>query len=218
MSAHAHHYDSVQDPGPLQAPKFTKFCLLLLVLGIIGLGLAFVIGDEYRKVERLFTVLLVAMNVPLFIGCAAAFYMAVHSVTGAQWMIPLRRLMEGLSHGIWLAVPFFIAVAAGGSYLWDWYDASARHAILHVEGGSKSLLMTAPRFIIMNGLFLVAFCFLQWKIVYQNSVKQDAGADTIEKHKFWSIIYLLVFAPAFTLMVWDLILSLHDSFRSSVRN
>ena len=212
MSAHAHHYDSVEDPGPLQAPKFTMFCMVLAVLGVIGLGLTFVIGDH--GVERLFTALLVGMLVPFYIGCAALFYNAVHSVTGAQWMIPLRRLMEGLSHGIWLSVPFFIAIAAGGSYLYDWYDTSLH--LFHVPHGSKEMLVDPIRFIVMNGLFLVIFCFLQWKIVYQNSVKQDEGADTIDKHKFWSIIFLLVFAPAFTLMVWDMILSLHVNWFSTM--
>lgn len=217
VSAHAHHYDSVEDPGPLKAPKFTMFCLILVVLGFVGLGLSFLFGNgegiEFG-LERLMTILLIGMLIPFYIGSAALFFNAVHSVTGAQWMIPLRRIMEGLSHGIYLAAFLFIFIAIGGGLLYDWYNPDLN--LWHTVGGSKETLMTAPRFIIMNGALLIIFCFLQRKIVYANSVEQDKGADTIDKHKFWSIIYLLVFAPGFTLMIWDLVLSLHVNWFSTM--
>ena len=215
MSAHAHHYESVEDPGPLNAPKFKKTCFALVGLGVIGLILAFVLAKSTDLgIERVLTVLLVGMCVPFFIGAAAMFYNAVHSVTSAEWMIPLRRLMEGLSHGVWLALPMFVIIACGGGYLYDWYDSSLH--LFHVPGGTKEMLVDKWRFIIMNLVFFGLFIFFQIKLVYKNSVDQDAGKDTVASHKKWSVLFLLFFAPCFTIMVWDLILSLHVNWFSTM--
>lgn len=217
MSVHGHHYDTLDDPGPLQAPKFRKTCLVLLVLGLIGYGLTYFIADDGHGLERLFTVVLISMLVPLFIGAAALFYISVHSLTAAHWMIPLRRIMEGLSHGVYIALPMFLILAIfGGSYLYDWFDPDPGTHLYHVHHGSKESLMVPWRFIGMNTVILAAFILFQWKIVYCNSVKQDDGTDTIVKHKHWSVGYLLFFAPCFTLLVWDLILSLHVNWFSTM--
>lgn len=214
MSADAHHYDSVEDPGPLEAPRFKKACLIMAAAGIV-LGLAYAGLTAQHGVERIFTVLLVGMLVPFFIGAGALFYNAVHSVTGAHWMIPLRRLMEGLSHGVWIALPMFLLISlVGGPYLYDWYDTTQH--LFHVPGGSKDMLVKPWRFIIMNIIVLGLFIFFQWQLVYKNSVAQDEGKDTIASHKFWSILFLLFFAPCFTLLVWDLILSLHVNWFSTM--
>jgi hypothetical protein len=189
--------------------------MVLVVLGLIGYGISFFIAEDKHGLERMFTVMLVSMIVPLFIGAAALFYISVHSLTSAHWMIPLRRIMEGLSHGVYIALPLFLIIAIfGGSHLYDWFNPTLH--LFHVPHGSKEFLMKPWRFIVMNTVILGLFVFFQYKIVYANSVAQDDGTDTIARHKFWSVAFLLFFAPCFTMLVWDLILSLHVNWFSTM--
>ena len=217
MGAHGHHYTSVDDPGPLKAPGLRNAGFVLIALGVVG----FVMGLLSDDKSHAWAGLLQGLLIPAYIGLAALFYIAVHSVTGAVWMVPLRRLMEGLSAGIYLLpVLTFIVLLGGGNYLYDffydyWKGESAHAHLFHVPYGTKDEFSNPIRVYITTALYTLGWCFFRWRLVGL-SIKQDSGADIIDTHKTWSIAFLLFFAPSITFYVWDLVLSLHINWFSTM--
>ncbi len=217
MSAHGHHYDSVEDPGQFAAPKLKLIGMVLAVLGfVVGIVSALLSADS---VERLFSSLLQAMLIPTYIGIAATFFISVNLVTNSVWFIPVRRLMEGLSIGIWLTLPTFLVIGIfGSSYLYDWInitDGAAHANLFHVHGGSKESVMNLPRFLITNLIFIVGWILFRQKLV-SLSIQQDAGTNVTSSHKKWGMAFLIFFAPTFTFFIWDCVLSLHANWFSTM--
>jgi hypothetical protein len=214
VSAHVHHYDSLPPVPAFKAP-----ILGLGGLAAGGLGvLVFFVTLLASGAEQAFVGLLQAMLIPTFIGLAALFYIAVHSITGAVWMQPLRRLMEGLSAGLPIGAGLFLFIALFGSgYLYDWVALGGEdhRALFHVHGGSKGSFMVWWRYLVTNAAWFALWIFLQRKLVGL-SLAQDQGEDIAKAHHKWSIIYLIGFAPTFTFFVWDSLLALHINWFSTM--
>jgi hypothetical protein len=213
MSAHGHHYESLPAVGEFKTRNGQFIAGALTILGLVVFAVTLVVAPQ-----RAWAGLLQAMLVPTLVGVGALFYIAVHSVTGAVWMLPLRRLMEGLSLGVYLgAVMFAVIGLFGAGQLFDWValDGTAHAALFHVHGGSKSWAMTWQRYYPMELLIVGLWCVFRWRLVGL-SLAQDAGAEVGARHYRWSVAWLMVFAPSFTLFVWDNLLSLHVNWFSTM--
>lgn len=216
MSAHVAHHDHLDDPGPLKAPKLKLTAMALTAIGAI----AFVMTYFLAGPERAWTAFLIGMLVPTLLSLGALFYLSVHSIGSAVWIAPIRRLMEGMSAGLWITLPAFLILAVlGGGYLYDWINLSGeeRHSqLFHVEGGSKATWMNWTRFLIVDTLLIVGLLGLRQYLVGL-SLKQDIeGGDIRCKHRVASVIFVMFFAIAITLLVWDLLLSLHVNWFSTM--
>jgi hypothetical protein len=215
VSDHAHHLTAIPNPGPLKAPALKGVAIVLLVIGIATFG-----GLLLKDTERAWSAFLQGMLIPTFIGLGATFYIAVHSTANAKWNIPLRRIMEGLSSGIYLGAAAFLAIAIfGGSWLYDWFNLSgtdSHHNLFHVSPGSKASAMTSTGFMIVVGGIFVLWVFLRDKMV-RMSIKQDATGENIRaRHRKVSIAFLPAFAFGLTLFVWYMLLSLHVNWFSTM--
>jgi len=216
VSASAHHVDTIRDPGPLRAPKLRAVAWGLLAIGAITFAVL-ILGNEKSK-ERAWSSFLQGMLIPTFIGIAAVFYIAVHSVTNARWLLPLRRLMEGLSSGLLITLVAFLSLAFfGAEYLYDWINLSGtKHQNLFHVHGTKSELMTFNRWFLTNVVIILAWLWFRYRLV-KFSVDQDTtGADIRGRHRRIAIGFLPVFAIGITLFVWDLLLSLHVNWFSTM--
>lgn len=216
MSASAHHFESLRDPGPLRAPVLRIVAWVLVLIGAITFGVLLV-GDHASK-QRAWSSFLQGMLVPTFIGVAALFFTAVHSVANAKWTIPLRRLMEGLSSGLLLSLVAFVALAAvGAPYLYDWINLTgeAHQHLFHVHG-SKSALMVESRWIITNAVILLLWLWFRYRLVKLSTDQDATGADIRGRHRRLAIGFLPVFALGITFLVWDLLLSLHVNWFSTM--
>ena len=217
MSESAHHFASIRDPGPLRAPKLRLAAWGLVLIGALTFG-GLLLGDHQSQ-ERAWSSFLQGMLIPTFIGIAALFFIAVHGVTNAKWLIPLRRLMEGLSSGLLLTLVAFIVLAYfGSSYLYDWIHLSgdAHQHLFHVHHGSKSSMMNWSRWVVTNAAIILLWLWFRYRLV-RLSVDQDAsGADIRARHRRISIAFLPVFALGITFFVWDLLLSLHVNWFSTM--
>lgn len=214
MSASAHHIDSIQDPGPLRAPKLKATAIVLVVLGATMFG--WLLASD---TTRAWSAFLQGMLIPTYLGLGALFYTAVHSVANAKWPIPLRRLMEGLSSGLFITLVAFIVVAIfGGKYLYDWVNLSgADHASLfHVSGGSKAKLMTFSRYFTMNVVIILLWLWFRYRLVKLSIDQDGTGANIRKVHRRLAIGFLPVFAIGFTFFIWDNLLSLHVNWFSTM--
>jgi hypothetical protein len=215
VSASAHHSDSIQDPGPLRAPRLKAVAVLLMIAGLAMFGYLLV-SDHTRA----WSAFLQGMLIPTYLGLGATFFIAVHSTANAKWTIPLRRLMEGFGRGLFITLLAFIVLAIfGGQYLYDWVNLSGTDAhvdLFHVKGGSKSQLMTFNRFFVMNVILILVWIWFRNRLT-RLSVEQDAsGANIRKRHRRVAIGFLPIFAIGFTFFVWDILLSLHVNWFSTM--
>jgi hypothetical protein len=214
-----HHITTLEVPGPFRAPKITAISWILIAVGI-GTFVILLLGDAHSK-ERAWSSLLQGMMIPTLISIAALWYVAVHSVVNAKWTIPLRRIMEGLTSGIAIGALAFCALALfGAEYLYDWIYASGNpdlhRSLFHVHGGSKEALMTKSRWIISTLVIFGMWLIFRWRLT-SFSIQQDTtGADIRRPHLKWSIAYVIFFALSLTFFVWDMLLSLHLSWFSTM--
>ncbi|TVR10806.1 MAG: hypothetical protein EA401_11990 [Planctomycetota bacterium] len=222
MSAH-HHLTTITDPGPLHAPRLRNTAIALLIIGILGF-IAALFGAFDGGSRRAWSSLLQGMMIPTFITFGAIFFIAVNWLVGSVWIVPLRRLMEGLTTGLPLtAIAFFLIVIIGGRELYPWIatsymggDADAHSYLFYMPGGSKEAYMTWSRFALVNGLFIAVWFVLRDRLI-QGSIRQDqVGGDQREQQTPWAIAWLMVFAITSTFFVWDLLLALHVNWFSTM--
>lgn len=217
MSGHAQNLAELTDPGPLEAPKLRMAGMAMVVLGLIGFGLAFGVYGP----ERAWSAFLQGMLIPTYISVGALFFLSVHAITGAQWLLPLRRVMEGLTMPMFITAGAFLVLLVGAPYLYDWYNESLkpredRVELYHVHHGSKGEFMVWWRFIATNAVFISAWLLIRHKFI-SHSLKQDLHGKSIrEQQTRWAILYVMAFATGFTFLIWDLLLSLHVNWFSTM--
>lgn len=215
MSDHAHSLTAVPDPGPLRAPTLRVAAVVLLIIGLAAFG--FLLFDD---TPRAWSAFLQGLLIPTFIGLGATFFIAVHATANAKWTIPLRRIMEGLSTGLLITPIAFVLIAIfGGAYLYDWVYLSGKEghsSLFHVHGGSKSEVMTSSRWILTNGIIILLWLWFRYRLVKLSTDQDLSGADIRARHRRLSIIFLPVFAIGLTFFVWDMLLSLHVNWFSTM--
>ena len=192
-------------PAPLSAPRLTTASWALVVIGIAAFaGTWFAVGHD-----RAMSGVLHGMMIPLDVAIGALFFISVHAVGGAHWSVPIRRVMEGLSSGLIVAVVGFIALIIGMPALYTWADGDpAVHAgLFHSADHAKAGWMTVTRIATTGIITLALIGFIAMRLVGL-SLKQDKGHNILVAHQRWAVIFLLAFALPFTLFVWDMLLSL----------
>ncbi|MDA3959227.1 MAG: hypothetical protein PF961_00430 [Planctomycetota bacterium] len=223
--SHHHHVTELKDPGLFTAPRLKMASMVMVVLGVIGFIGAFFVGPNHGA-ERAWSILLQGMLIPTYLSLAALFFVCVHSIGGARWVAPLRRLLESMSSGLPItAVVFFLLALPflGGSYLYDWVNLSwndveghPHTSLFHVYHGSKSGFMTWYRLLLTGTVFITGWLWLRYKLV-GISLKQDVDGGCIRNiHRPWAIAYVMFFALSLTFFVWDMLLSLHVNWFSTM--
>lgn len=211
--------ESTPTIGKQQPPA--ALTILGVVLVLIG-GAAFAGLLATGHEQRAWSSFLQGLVLPTWIAIGALFFIAIHRVCGAVWTTPLRRLIEGLTAPLTLTAVGFVAIAAAGApYLYDWVHAKGvEHSALfhqhgHASGITKSQWMQPTRWMATTGIILALWVILRHRLITL-SRRQDAGVDIAAPHLHVSVAMLLVLAPTFTLFVWDLLLSLHVTFASTM--
>ena len=220
VSAHGYQLTSIPNPGPLKAPALTKVCYVLVALGIFGFITA-LLGVYDGGSRRAWSSLLQGMMIPTFITFGAIFFIAVNWIVGSVWIVPLRRLMEGLTTGLPLtALAFFLLVLIGAKELYPWMALEAgtpeHSSLFHIKGGTKAAYMNWPRFAIMNGVAILVWYLLRDRLIL-GSLRQDrSGGRLVKEQTPWAIAWLIFFGISMTFFVWDLLLSLHVNWFSTM--
>ncbi len=202
-------------PGPLAAPRLLAAAAVLVLVGLAGVAyLAFAGGP----LSALWAALLQGAMVPAWIGVGALAFLAVHSICGAHWTVPLRRIMEAMTSGLWLTLLAIALIAALGlPYLYEWaYLTGADREALFVHAhGSKSHWLTAGRW---SGSCIgaVTMWLLLRSFWVRQSRLQSAGVDTRPGEVRLGVLTLAVVALTFTLFTWDTLLTLEVKALSAI--
>jgi hypothetical protein len=216
VSDHAHHVDNLEIPGPFQAPRLKAVAWALTAIGAIAF-LVLVFPEHSR--QRAWSSLLQGMLIPTFIGLGAMFFISVHVVCNAKWIIPLRRLMESFTSGLLITLLAFVALSFGAEYLYDWINLageSDHQSLFHVSSGSKEKFMTYSRWLIMNGIIILIWLKFRSTLVGYSLDQDNHRQEIRPRHLRIAIPFLIFFALSITFFVWDMLLSLHVGWFSTM--
>ncbi len=199
--------------GPLKAARVSGAASFLVALGLISFtALLFVNPD------RAWHAWLIGLVIPIFLSVAATAFLAVHRICGARWTAPLKRVAEGLGAGLPLALLAFIPFGLIGLphvYEWAFLADQPAELLALLHSPAKARWLSPERVIISTGAILLVWIFLRGQLV-RLSLAEDAGDDNRAAQVRWSVAFLLVMAYSFSLVVWDLLLSLNVHSISSM--
>src|SRR5437773_1795701 len=107
---------TIQNPGPVSlAAKWRSVFIAFILLGGLSLGAAFSTNPE-----RAWHDYLLAYFIFLCFGMCGLFFTALHHAVNASWVIVVRRIAEGLTAYLPVALILYIAIIFGASHLFDW--------------------------------------------------------------------------------------------------
>ncbi len=195
--------------------------LAMIVIGAISLLLSFfVVHDPTRSSHMHHTAgwstLLVGLFITLAISICGIFFTAISHITGSHWSITLRRLTETFGKFLpWATVILAVLVFFGVHDLYEWShkDVVATDKLLKHKSGWLNEPFFPIRLILIGGIWIF-FSHL----FFRNSVTQDRDKDvthTLKNHKL-SAIFLLVFALTFSIVAYDLLMSLTPHWFSTM--
>ena len=190
--------------------SLSKIGLALLVIGLI-LGVAAFFVDHSRAVFNY----LIAFTFMISIGVGALFLIALEYVVGADWSVPIRRIVE-----FFAAVVPFLAILVipllfnvGELFHWSHAETVAEDPVLQ----SKAPYLNVPFFIIrvfaLIGIWSVFYFFFT-----RNSKKQDTSKDqkltTINIRL--SAIFIPIFAVTISVSAIDWLMSVEPHWFSTI--
>ena len=158
--------------------------------------------------------LLVATFFTLSLSLMGLFFTAISHITGSQWSITVRRVIETYGKFIPIGLLLLVAVFFGIHDLFEWShpEVVAKDHLIH----HKSAWLNS-KFIARLTIFAVVWSIFGW-LFYNNSVTQDK--DKAVKHTKFNVklsaAYLILFALTFSIMSFDLLMSLTPHWFSTM--
>ncbi len=146
-------------------PSISKIGMALLAIGII-LGVAAFFVDHSRAVFNY----LIAFTFMISIGVGALFLIALEYVAGADWSVPIRRVVEFFAAIIPLLAILVIPLLFNMGELFHWSHAEAVVDDKILQG--KAPYLNVP-FFIVRVFVLIGVWSLLYLLLIMNSKKQD---------------------------------------------
>jgi hypothetical protein len=187
-----------------------------LVMGLMGLGvLTFFAGLFVGDAARMWKAYLVHSLLFFGLGIGGLFFLVIHYLAGAGWNVAVRRITESLASYVLIGALSILVLIFGLKHIYPWTD----HAFMessHLLHGKIGYFGTGF-FIARVLLFLAVVSFFAWRII-RNSTAQDqeGGLELRAVQKPLSALYLVLFAPLFTVFAVDLLKSLDPKWFSTM--
>jgi hypothetical protein len=188
----------------------SKIGMTLLIVGII-LGVAAFFVDHTRAVYNY----LIAFTFMISIGVGALFLIALEYIVGADWSVPIRRVVEFFAAIIpllaLLVIPLLLNV--GELFHWSHSEAVAEDEILKAKAPYLNVTFFIIRVFVLIGLWSLFYFFF-----IRNSKKQDTTKDqkltTINIRL--SAIFIPIFAFTITISAIDWLMSIEPHWFSTI--
>ena len=188
----------------------SKIGMTLLVVGVI-LGVAAFFVDHSRAVFNY----LIAFTFMISIGVGALFLIALEYIVGADWSVPIRRVVEFFAATIpllaLLVIPLLFNI--GELFHWSHPEAVAEDEILNAKAPYLNVTFFIIRVFVLIGLWSLFYFFF-----IRNSKKQDTTKDqklTTTNIRL-SAIFIPVFAITLTIAAIDWLMSIEPHWFSTI--
>lgn len=190
--------------------SISKIGMTLLVVGIV-LGVAAFFVDHTRAVYNY----LIVFTFMISIGVGALFLIALEYIVGADWSVPIRRVVEFFAAIIpllaLLVIPLLLNV--GELFHWSHPEAIAEDKILNAKAPYLNVSFFIIRVFVLIGLWSLFYFFF-----IRNSKKQDSSKDqkltTINIRL--SAIFIPIFAFTITISAIDWLMSIEPHWFSTI--
>jgi hypothetical protein len=214
---HAHTADQkIENPGTLKvSTTLNLVSILLVVLGAISFFVAYSADHTHA-----WTSFLKAHFFFMQISVMGLFFPAIHWVTTSMWSAPIRRLAEGLTAYLPVALVTSMLVILGAHSIFEWTHLDKIKGDLVIEGKLGYLNMTFFSIRAIGGV-------LGWMWFAKKMVGSSVAADSVNDHgenfkkvyesnRKWSVAFLVFFAISFSAIAFDQLMSLDPHFFSTM--
>ena len=190
--------------------SISKIGMTLLVVGVI-LGVAAFFVDHSRAVYNY----LIAFTFMISIGVGALFLIALEYIVGADWSVPIRRVVEFFAATIpllaLLVIPLLFNI--GELFHWSHSEAIAEDEILNAKAPYLNVSFFIIRVFVLIGLWSLFYFFF-----IKNSKKQDTSKDQkLTKINIrLSAIFIPIFAFTITISAIDWLMSIEPHWFSTI--
>jgi len=190
--------------------SISKIGMTLLIVGVI-LGVAAFFVDHTRAVYNY----LIAFTFMISIGVGALFLIALEYIVGADWSVPIRRVVEFFAAIIpllaLLVIPLLLNV--GELFHWSHPEAVAEDKILNAKAPYLNVSFFIIRVFVLIGLWSLFYFFF-----VRNSKKQDTTKDQklTTKNIRLSAIFIPIFAFTITISAIDWLMSIEPHWFSTI--
>ena len=190
--------------------SLSKLGMALLGIGII-LGVVAFFVDHSRAVFNY----LIAFAFMISIGVGALFLVALEYIVGADWSVPIRRVVEFFAAVIPLLAILVIQLLFNIGELFHWSHPEAVTADKILQGKAPFLNVT---FFIIRVFVLIGLWSLFYFFFIRNSKKQDSTRDqkltTINIRL--SAVFIPIFAFTITVAAMDWLMSVEPHWFSTI--
>lgn len=184
----------------------------LIALGVIGAVMAFVIGGEMRG----YMTLLIGSYYFLCLAIAGVFFCAINHLSKAGWSVTVRRVAEGFGNNFPLGAVIVLVVAWFSHHtIYEWAHPEVIATDLTIQG--KAAYLNPTGFMVRLVVAMLVLGFLG-QLMIRNSLNQDKQKTpgfTVANVRN-AALYLLVFAVGFSIINYDLIMSLEPHWFSTM--
>ena len=188
----------------------SKVGIILLVIGIV-LGILAFFVDHSRAIYNY----LVAFAFMISIGVGALFLIALEYIVGADWSVPIRRIVE-----FFAAVVPFLAILVipllfnmHDLFHWSHTEAVEKDPVLQSKAPYLNVSFFIIRVFVLIGIWSLFYFFF-----IRNSKKQDTTKDqklTTTNIKL-SAVFIPIFAITITLSAMDWLMSVEPHWFSTI--
>jgi hypothetical protein len=191
-------------------PKTKNLFITFIIIGIAAFGISLFLNPA-----RAWHGYVLNYYYFMALGIGGVFFTGTQHLTNAGWSATVRRIPEALSAWFFPAVILFVPIIFGGKYVYLWMNnkAVAADPLLQL----KTPYLNVPFFIIRAVLFFALWYFVGNQFV-RNSLKQDdvGGTELTKKNVKLSAIFMPLFAILFSIVSFDLIMSLDPHWFSTM--
>jgi len=214
---HAHAIDpKIENPGFLKVSGVLKgICSLLIVIGVISFFIAY--GSDPTHA---WTSFLEGHFFCMELAVMGIFFPAIHWITTSMWSSPVRRIAEGLTSYLPVALVTTLLVILGSHSIFQWTHLDQIKNDPVITGKLGYLNITF--FSIRAFVGLLGWMWFAKKIV-GSSVAADSFTDhgegfkkVYESNRRWSVGFVVFFAITFSAISFDQLMSLDPHFFSTL--
>lgn len=206
-----HDAHTIKNPGSLKPnPGLRTLFIVLAVVGLIA-TVAGISVDAKRGWSSLL------LNHFYFMGLAIGglFIAAIQFLTGAMWSAPIRRISESFTAYLPVVLLGFIAVGLGAHQIYEWTHPEVVKGDLILEHKAGYLNLTF--FWIRNVIAIIVWIFFGISMVGSSVAQDKDGAYShTAKNKVRAPLFLALFALTFTMVSFDLLMSLDPHWFSTM--